>query len=322
MRRFLFFSMRTAVLAAVLLPAGYLSRPAHGQGVGAAQDRAQLMRTPVGLRDDSGDGADGTGESAVIASPNDPDLGEQAILKKTERYQPWGFFATSSFTYTSNVALVRTGEESDFIFTPAVGASFTPRITNDLYANLSVAQQWFVYNEFSALDFASFDAQAGLIYRVPRTRNLILRTHYDFSRLTMSDLSGEFFSDHSIVFGGEVPVRVGRAQQITGGVDFSLSFAARPDAPARHEYSTFIGYSVAFSRNLTVNAMGRMAVRDYTEGDRVDLSAILSLGAVYRFTPWLSASALTTFASNHSNQNVFDYDVFNLGGALSLNLRY
>lgn len=279
------------------------------------------MRTPVGLREDATDD-DEEGEGAIVASPNDPDLGEQAILKRADRYQPFAVFATAPFTYTSNVALVRSGEESDFLFTPALGASYTPRLTNQLFANVAVWQQWFLYNDFSELDFASFDARVGLIYTVPRLRNLILRLDYDYNRLTQEDLSDEFFSDHSIVFGGEIPVRIGRAQQITGGADFSFSFAASPDAPARHDYSTFVAYSVLLTRDLTVNAVGRIAVRDYVEGGRVDLSGILSLGAVYRFNPWLSASAVSTFATNESNQSVFDYDVFNLGGALSVNLRY
>ncbi len=68
--------------------------------------------------------------------------------------------------------------------------------------------------------------------------------------------------------------------------------------------------------------MARIAVRDYVAGDRTDVSEILGLTATYRFTKWLSASATSTLASNQSNQEVFDYDVANVGAALSLVFRF
>ncbi len=296
--------------------------PLRAQNPGGAQDRAQLLRTPVGLRDDGMDDETGTDSTHAVASPNDPDLGEQAILKRSEAYEAWTFFASAPFSYTSNVALVRSGAESDTLFTPAVGVSYAPRIAKTLYANFSLTQQFFYYNCFDELNFASFDARAGLAYVIPRLHNLLLRADYGFNRLSSESLDEEFFSNHFVTLGAEIPVRIGRAIQVSGGVDFSFSLAAWPEMPARHDYSTFLGVSVNVTRDLTLNAVGRFAVRDYLEGDRIDLSAILALSANYRFNKWLSASAISTLATNASNQNVFDYDVFNLGGALALNLRF
>ncbi|MDQ3626246.1 MAG: hypothetical protein M3372_03865 [Verrucomicrobiota bacterium] len=68
--------------------------------------------------------------------------------------------------------------------------------------------------------------------------------------------------------------------------------------------------------------MGRLALRKYTESDRTDASEILALNATYRFTKWLSASASATYAMNQSDENVFDYDVANLGAAVSLNYKF
>lgn len=321
---FFLWRLRSAVLlGGVLSFLLFSSHFASAQNPGSAQDRAALTRTGVGLRDDPTDDETGSDSSHAVASPNDPDLGEQAILKRAENYQPWTFFAAAPFSYTSNVALTRSGEQSDLLFTPAVGITYAPRLTKTLYANISVAQQFFYYDEFDGFNFASFDLRAGLVYVLPQFHNLVLRADYDFNRLTAEDdLGDEFFANHSLNFGAELPFRIGRAQQVSVGADLSFSVAASPDPPARHDYSGFVGYQVNLTRDLTLSAVGRLAVRDYVEGDRTDVSAIFGLNANYRFNKWLSVGANTNFATNWSNQSVFEYDVFNIGGAVSVNVRF
>ena len=51
----------------------------------------------------------------VAAAPGDADLGEQQILKRTDEYQPFTISAGAPFYWTSNVALTRSGEQSDFV---------------------------------------------------------------------------------------------------------------------------------------------------------------------------------------------------------------
>ncbi|MDQ6914118.1 MAG: outer membrane beta-barrel protein [Verrucomicrobiota bacterium] len=294
----------------------------HAQGnASSAQDRAQLLRVQSGLRE--GESAPtGTDDTHAVATPNDPDLGEQEILKRQESYQPWTVSMSAPISYTSNVALSRNNEEGDALFTPGLGVSFVPKIIGTLYASFSVGKQFFFYDRFSELNFASFDARAGLTYTLPRLHNLYLRAEYDYNRLTPTDSLDEFFSNHAIDFGAEIPFPIGRAQQISAGVDLSFSVHATPAPPERHDFSAYIGYSVNLTRSLTANAIARVAVRDYVESDRTDVSGIFALGATYRFTKWLSANAIASFAINDSNQDVFDYQVGNVGGALSLTFRF
>ena len=293
---------------------------AAAQNPTQAVDRAQLLRAQPSLRDEpTSDDADG-GET-VAASPNDPDLGEQAILKRSERYRAFTFYASTPISYTSNVALARTNEQEDLLFTPSVGVAYAPKITSTLYGNFSIGQQFFHYDKFSELDFGSLDARAGLTYLAPKLRNLLLRADYAYNRLT-SDGYDEFFSNHSLNFAAELPFRIGRAQQISVGADASISIASSPDEPARHDFSPFVAYAVKLTRELTVTAVGRVAWREYVEGDRSDVSGILALSATYRFTEAFSANAIATFATSDSNQDAFDYDVANVGLALSLAVRF
>ena len=74
--------------------------------------------------------------------------------------------------------------------------------------------------------------------------------------------------------------------------------------------------------HLSGNAAARLAVRDYNDINRTDVSGIFSLGLTYRFNRWFAVSAVSSFATNDSNIDVFDYNVFNIGGALSGTFRF
>ena len=67
---------------------------------------------------------------------------------------------------------------------------------------------------------------------------------------------------------------------------------------------------------------GRVVVRPYDSGGRTDVSEILALSANYRIRDYLTLSAISTFVANQSNQSVFDYEVFNIGGGISLTWRF
>ena len=287
-----------------------------------AQDRADLVRTQAAARNDAEIQQTGSDDSHAVATPNDPDLGEQAILKRSEAYQPFTIVVAAPISYTSNVALSRNNEEGDVLFTPNVAVVFAPHLTKTLYGSFSVGQQYFYYGHFSELDFGSFDARAGLTYTVPRLHNLFLRADYNFNRLTSDDGFDEFFTNHSIGLGAELPFQIGRAQQVSVGIDLNFSIFADPDEPQRHDFSGYVGYSANLTRSINLNAVARLAVRDYLNDDRTDVSGIFALGASYRFNKFFSVSAISSFATNDSNRDVFDYDVVNVGGALSLLFRF
>jgi hypothetical protein len=285
-----------------------------------SQNRADLLRSQA---NPSYGPAPPTSEGGyAVASPNDKDLGEQQILKRQEEYFPFSASVSTPVFYTTNVALVREGEEDDVLFAPAIAVMYQPRLTKSLYAELGVTQQFFLYDRFSELNFASFDALAGLVYYFPQFHNLSLRAIYDYNRLTDTDNFDEFFVNHAYILGANLPFRIGRAQQVAVGIDAELSFYAHPEAPRRNDYSVYAGYSVNLSRSFSIDATGRIAVRDYHVGDRTDVSEILALSANYRINEWFTLSFLSSFAWNQSNHSVFEYDVANVGGGVAFTLRF
>ncbi|MBA3652065.1 MAG: hypothetical protein H0W66_11455 [Chthoniobacterales bacterium] len=49
---------------------------------------------------------------------------------------------------------------------------------------------------------------------------------------------------------------------------------------------------------------------------------MLALSANYRIRDWLTVSVLTTFVANQSNRSAFDYEVFNIGGGITLSWKF
>ena len=267
----------------------------------------------------------------VVAAPGDADLGEQRILKRAEEYQPFTISVGMPFYWTSNVALTSSGEQSDFVLAPAAAAYYEPRITKTLYGLIDVREQLFYYDRFDDFNFGSFDVEVGLRYLVPQWHNLLLRLEYDYNRLTEKNSFAAFFQNHALIIDGEVPFRFGRAQTLTLGADANISLAATESHQApninaisaqRTDYAVYLGYSAVPTRSFFVNAVGTIVLRQYYEGDRVDVSEILALTANYRVNKYLTLSAVSTLAASQSNHSVFDYQVANLGGAVALSVKF
>ena len=319
---FHFVGLRFRLAAGLMAAALALAASSLNAQVVSVQDRAQLLRNPVGPQTDPYSEENGVENGLAAESPNDPDIGEQEILKRIQRYEPFTVSISTPFYYTSNVALTRIAEMSDVLFAPAVGITYSPRFTGTLFGSFTVQRQEFYYDKFGALDFGSFDFRAGLFYIMPKVHNLMLRAEYGYNRLTFSNSFNDFFTNHSIFLGAELPFRIGRAQQFSLGADTNISLHAEPSAPRRHEFDVYAGYSVRITRALTLGAVGRIFVRDYNNIDRTDVSEVLSLTANYQITKCFSAGAAGTLAWSQSSRSVFDYNVANIGGALSLTFKF
>ena len=300
---------------------------AGGQGARAqsgAADRARLQQSQATLPTTSSGSVPGTGvdQNYAAASPNDADLGEQAILKRVEEYDPFTLDVGTPIYYTSNVALVNRGEAGDVIIAPVVALTYAPKFGPTLYGEFIVRQQFFYYNKFTGFDFASFDVVAGLAYYVPKMNNLVLRADLNYNRLTGTNTFDSFFSNYALWLSAEMPFRIGRAQQLSIGANANVSLYATPQAPRRNDFGVFVGYTANLSRVFSLSAAGNVVVRPYDSGGRTDVSEILALSANYRVNKWLTVSAVSSFVANQSNQSVFGYNVFNIGGGIAASWRF
>jgi hypothetical protein len=299
----------------------FLAAGSKSMGQSVQVDQAALQQnqapSPFGVS------PQGTVGDHAVPAPNDSDIGEQQILKRSEKYDPFTFSIGTPIFYTSNVALTRSGEVGDVIEAPVAAIYYQPRITKTLYGLVDVRQQFFYYDTYTGFDFGSLDVEAGLSYFMPQLHNLILRGQYDFNRLTSSGSSfDEFYENHSIILSAELPFHFSRAEQAALGVSANISVAADHQAPRRNDYETYAIYSLHLTRALSIDTVGRVVVRDYYENDRTDLSEILSCTASYRLTNGWTVSAISSLANSSSNHSVFDYSVANVGGAVAFAAKF
>jgi len=285
-------------------------------------DRAQLSRDQTLTTPGASPTPSGTGELVIVTSPNDSDIGEQQFLRESEIYQPFTASVSIPIYWTSNVALTNSGEQGDLLTSPVAAVGYQPRITNDLSAYIGVREQLFYYKRLHDFDFGSFDAEVGLTYTVPQFYHLILRLGYDYNRLTKKASFDDFFQNHMLVFIGEMPIRINRAQQLSIGVSTNVSMTAIPEKPRRDDFDGYFIYSVQLTRALVLAASGRISVHDYILTDRVDLTELVAFNATWSVTDFISVNALASFAANQSNHSVFDYQVGDLGGAASVSVRF
>ena len=314
------FSRQVSLQFVLLLTLVLAVRSASGQSTAA--DRARLLQSQSTFTPPTRVNASGVDQDYAAASPNDEDLGEQAILKRVEQYQPFILETGVPIYYTSNVALVDRGVAGDVIIAPVIGLTYAPQFNKTFYGEFGVRQQFFYYQDFTSFNFASLDVFAGGAYYIPELNNLALHANIDYNRLTGTDNFDDFFSNVALNVNAEIPFRIGRAQQVSVGASASVSLYADPDPPRRNDVAVYTGYTVNVSRNFSLNASGSVIVYPYNFGGRTDVSEILSLSATYRIRDWFTMSAFSSFVANQSNQSVFDYKVFNGGGGLSFTWRF
>ena len=83
-------------LAAGLLAALVIAAPVYAQQI-SVQDRAQLLRSPTTSATDPYSEENGVVNGRAVESENDADIGEQEILKRVERYEPFSVSLAAPF---------------------------------------------------------------------------------------------------------------------------------------------------------------------------------------------------------------------------------
>ena len=90
----------------------------------------------------------------------------------------------------------------------------------------------------------------------------------------------------------EVPIPIGRAQQISLGTYANISLYADPQPPQRNDFGPYVGYAVNLSRTFLPQRRHDSSWCGPTIlAGRTDVSEILALSANYRIRDWLTVSA-------------------------------
>lgn len=263
--------------------------------------------------------ANGTAVSDTDVSDDDS-FGAQVILKNKEPVRTFVISGDTSVFYTSNVALTRRDETSDAFFVTDAAASWSPRLSPQIEAQVALHASIFRYDGTSALDFEDFGAGAGLAWNPQNFYGVGLFARYDFTQL-LNRHSDKILSDHQFSVGTQKSFQLSRALAFTAGLLASAGISD-PHSAQRDQLAAFVGYHCALSRSLEVDFTYRAALYRYNSGGRADVNQVVAAYLRYHFNELFEADAFLTFADNRSNRSAFDYAAFTSGGGLAVRWRF
>jgi len=303
----LFFSSR-AVLPAQ--DARVENARAH---LSAGPQPGQTTILSSGAGDDFGVGQEET--------PGDDAFGVQQILKRQERVRPFHLYTDVSGSVTDNVALNRDNPRGDALFVATFGFDSTWVLNQNFSVTGYAREALFRYDQERELDFDSFDIGASLSARFAQLPGIEFFLRYNFNQLYGEQSDETFFKNHTIAIGGQKVWAINRALSVYTGASALWGFAD-PEEAGRDEYSLFAGSRLQISRSFSTEAIYRAGWWPYREGGRRDWNQTAALQLRWRCTSWAELYAAGYYSWNRSNFEVFDYEVGNLGGGLTLQVQF
>ena len=253
-------------------------------------------------------------------SSGDDDIGQQLILKQVPKSQPFHFAVDGFMFYTNNAARVSAGEKSDSFYGWRAAAAYQPKLTNKLFADISVSEDWFRYNEFEVLNFESFEASASLMYALPELADSLVFAGYHYNLLTRDGDS--LLNTHAIRTGIQKTFLIDRRNSVNIGLMGDWDFDSDVPSIKRNEYSFDLGWKFKLMQELYLSLGYRYTYFDYAERGRGDNLHGLAFGVSYMPRKWCEIYLSATFSFNRSNFAVYNYDATNLGGGLGVRIKF
>ena len=259
---------------------------------------------------------------SIPSSPADPDLGDQRILLPDDRYKSLTLFSNISEFYTTNAALSNGGEQSDWFTAMQFGAAWVPRITGNLFGEVTAMQQLFRYANLSGLSFNSLDLGAGLIYVVRELDDLSVFARYNYNLLTNASSDSSLFYQQTIRLGLNKPFVFSRAHSATVGLIADLNLDGWPDYALRNRFALLTGYQVNLTRLLQANLFYQIGYFPFAATARRDWNQLVSLGFTLNINPRFSINTSISGGFNSSNDDFYTYSVLNTGIGVSANYKF
>ena len=279
----------------------------------------QTPSTPAQLRTGHSMGEAPTSEPFTF---DDDAFGAQQFLKRQEEPRPFTAFAEVSGFYTDNVALTQRAARADAFLVASFGFNYRRPLSDQFALDAVIRGALFRYDEFHVLDFNSIEAGVGVTWAPKGLGGIAFFSRYHFTELISSQSHHGFFHGHTVSIGAQKVFTLSRAHSIAAGAAAQLGFAD-PAAAQRDELTVYAGYRLQLTRSVEADAAYRYGYFIYREeGDRRDHNQSLSLALRWSPTAWMALSASSFLGFNHSNSEVFDYRVMNLGGGATINLRF
>jgi hypothetical protein len=254
---------------------------------------------------------------------------EEVTFRKSN-WEPWRISASGDVHYLDNIRSIDQfaptlagflAEDDDFVFRSGLSIEYTPLITDNLFFDATLTQDFYRFDELDRLDFDYFSGDLGLIYVVQSLRDLQLFARYRYEHVETATFDGRIYSRNLAEIGAQQVYRFAPGQSVFGAVKGQFDLNTNPGVAGYDEYTAHLGYQWEYDP-FKVTLMYRFAYLDFDEVDRSDRNHILMLRGEYEWRDWLTLAADASFGSNGSSLDAFDYDTFGVGVGVSLQFTF
>ncbi len=252
-----------------------------------------------------------------------PGVGQIGLVRRHPVPETLTVYTRQAVSYTSNAFLAPAGERGDQYWSGSFGLTYIPYSVRDFTPSLTLEKQYFRYDEFSQLDFESFEFRAAVKYDFNKEDTLFGTTSYGYNQLNTSRFDiGEFYKYGLL---NQSFTKIDRL----GDKPFFLSTSVgagyrHGDPSALDRLTTYVSAGIfyvpgeSFSASLFFRPEGQFYLNPPIRSDRTDLNLAVGLSASYRFNEDASLGAFLQYVGNYSNAPSRDYHTATLGLSLSL----
>ena len=257
----------------------------------------------------------------------------------SQRYNAFRVYSDTSYLYDDNVLLTFHRPVEDMVLDQVFGATYSPRIFEDLKTVIYGQHYIDRYQFHSAYDFDGDQGGIDLAYTLVKPAIPYHEEHTSSTWTLYGDGSYERLTstpDDVRIF-EMVDARIGLRCDYNdvlpwfGGTVkhvapfYGYQFDWRVSDPAvltRADNTFFLGTSLDLVRNVYVQFLAQAQWQEYLNENRNDITETLSASLVWRINKYASLNGTALFANNNSSLNTFSYRAIIAGPNVTLQIRF
>lgn len=255
------------------------------------------------------------------------------------RNTPFQVYSDTSYLYDSNILLTFHKPVGDMVLDQVFGASYSPRIFDDLKTVLYAQHYIDRYDSNSAFDFDGNQVGIDLAYTLVKppiphheeqtTSAWTLYGDGSYEQFSSTPNDAQIFQmvDTRIGlrcdFDALLPTLGGTAKHIAPFYGYQFDWrVSDPSVLTRADNTVFLGADMEVARNVYLQVLSQLQWQEYLNVTRDDITETVSAAVVWRINKYASVNGSALFANNNSSQNTFSYKVTNAGPNLTLQIRF
>ena len=258
-----------------------------------------------------------------LSADDRDEFGEQVVLAPEKEQPIFTGYTDNQLMFTSNTFLSRADKESDMLFISTTGFSIEPPLPEEWDKwtfSFFGRYQAYRYDDHDELNFHLYTGGLTAGYQIDDLWTVLFNNSYNI--FYNEDSYDAFFkeTDHQLTLYRNIPID----DQWGAFAGYQIQF--RNTAPAhfsRVENDLFAGVRYAIDEKWMAQLYERLERQDYTQrGARKDWNILTVLSLTYYFNDWCNARIFGSYTQNDSNQDVADYNNFNGGGGVNLQVKF